>query len=242
MKHLILRLFCIGFVLSVMVLSACSNDDDLVSVVKPSAEGTMTDKEGNAYPWVRIGNQDWMAENLHSGTPFYDLQVNTTGGAGNVVWISDLNQAKAWLKDFGNYYNYQQALDNCPAGWRLPSDDDWKQLERNLGMSASAVNAVGWRNGASKLMLETSAQGTGLYFKFGGELCKWGYISQTDSTVKPYRQYEIGMYWTSTKDTTKAIECAYYRKIMNGLDKVERHSTTTVLHYLSVRYVRDAQK
>jgi len=33
----------------------------------------------------------------------------------------------------------------CPDGWHLPSDAEWKQLERHLGMSPEEAEASKWR-------------------------------------------------------------------------------------------------
>ena len=231
----------IAFVVMASFMS-CGDDKDDNPTVKPVATGTMTDNEGHVYKWVRIGNQDWMAENLKCGTPFYDLTVLTAWGTlKKIVNVTDFGMAKQYLTDFGNYYSYKQALDNCPEGWRLPFDEDWKKLETALGMKRNDADQEGWRNGAANLMIQTVEQGTGLNLRFGGELCKWGYESDTDASVDTYRQYDEGMYWTSTADTTKENECVFYRKIMPNINKVERHSATTFARYFSVRYVRDAK-
>lgn len=219
---------------------SCREDNDILSV-KPAVTGTMLDKEGNQYKWIRIGTQDWMAENLKCGTPYYELTEETTwGGENYIVGISDFGMAQQYLVDFGNYYSYEQALDNCPKGWRLPSDEDWMKLENALGMSSDDTGKEGWRNGAARLMIQTSEQGTGLNLRFGGELCKWGYGSDTDNSVRTYRQYDEGVYWTSTVETKKNEKCVFYRRIMPNIDKVERHSTSIFAHYFSVRYIRDA--
>ena len=33
----------------------------------------------------------------------------------------------------------------CPSGWLIPSDEDWKVMERELGMSEEDSNAMGRR-------------------------------------------------------------------------------------------------
>ena len=33
----------------------------------------------------------------------------------------------------------------CPTGWHLPSDEEWKTLEMELGMSQANANNTGWR-------------------------------------------------------------------------------------------------
>jgi len=243
-KNCVMKKLFYIFILFVALISStsCGDDKDDNINVKPSATGTMTDKEGNEYKWVRIDKLDWMAENLKCGTPYYDLtEPSEWGGVDNIVSVSDFAKAKEYLADFGNYYSYQQALDNCPVGWRLPSDQDWKQLETALGMKHTDVDRDGWRDGAASLMIQSIEQGTGLNLRFGGELCKWGYISDSDKSVKPYRQYDEGMYWTSTVDSTMSNPCVFYRKIMPNIEKVERRSATIFAHYFSVRYVRDVK-
>lgn len=233
-----LHLLPICLIALMPMLSSCSDDDD-DPTVKPAATGTMQDKDGNTYNWVRIGNLDWMAENMKGGTPFWELTTRTMWGSQYAIGWSFIDEVHQWYNDFGNFYSYEQAIENCPDGWRLPTDDDWKNLERNLGMKN--VDNLGWRSGAGLLLVQSAEQGTGLGMKFGGEMCKWGYGSPTDNTAKPYRQYAEGMYWTSTIDTTYDDECAFFRKIMPRKNAVERNSCTTFARYMSVRYVRDAQ-
>lgn len=38
-----------------------------------------------------------------------------------------------YLKKFGLLYSYQQAAEACPEGWQLPSETDWKNLEKEVG-------------------------------------------------------------------------------------------------------------
>lgn len=40
-----------------------------------------------------------------------------------------------YISRFGLMYNYEQALDACPDGWRLPNYTDWKKLLEDVGAS-----------------------------------------------------------------------------------------------------------
>lgn len=40
-----------------------------------------------------------------------------------------------YISRFGLMYNYEQALDACPDGWRLPNYGDWKKLLENIAAS-----------------------------------------------------------------------------------------------------------
>jgi uncharacterized protein (TIGR02145 family) len=57
---------------------------------------------------------------------------------------------------YGNLYNWTVVDDSrevCPAGWHVPSDDEFKTLEMFLGMSAEVANSESYRgtNEGSKL-------------------------------------------------------------------------------------------
>ena len=130
------------------------------------------------------------------------------------------------LEREGNYMNYQQALDNCPEGWRLPTDDDWKELERAVGVAA--VDALGWRDGGGLPLMSAD----GLHLTLLGAL-----HAISTAAYKKCNVGDQGYYWTATIDKSMAYECAYIRKVMAGKNQVMRNSMPT-RRYAMVRYVR----
>ncbi|MCM1313308.1 MAG: fibrobacter succinogenes major paralogous domain-containing protein [Bacteroides sp.] len=214
-----------------MVFAACT-EDEKPGVPESSATGTMQDKEGNTYRWVRIDSLDWMAENLHSGIRWY-----RQGTAANPKFsYSDSTVCARQFDIFGNYYSYTEALAQCPEGWRLPTDDDWKCLERAFGMSKSEADKTGWRKGAARMLAQSSETAAGINLRYGGEL-----VAFFSSDIELYHVYDYGLYWSSTLDTLQLQKCAYIRKITPALDEVERVATPTASKWMSVRYVRNAQ-
>lgn len=219
---------------------ACSNNDE--PTVKPDMTGTMTDKDGNEYQWVRIAGLDWMASNLKCGKPFYEwTMVDDYGDEENLVDLSSwtLDQAKTEYKLFGNYYSYDDAVADAPDGWRLPTDEDWKKLEIALGMSKADADQLGFRCGAAHLATQTLDEGTGLNLRYGGALKHFGY--GYDWYVAPYHVYDYGIYWTSTIDTTQSVRSAFFREITPAKNMIGRNVSTLSYVYYSVRYVRDAK-
>lgn len=217
--------------------AACSDDDDQPSV-SPVSTGTVSDKDGNEYKWVRIGKLDWMTENLRCDNPFYDDVYNpkwTNDYGDGLSLTGTLEDWQKWYAEFGNYYTWEEAVANAPDGWRLPTDDDFKTLERELGIKQGDLDKEGWRKGASNLMMQ-NGEGTCLHFVFGGEISNYSY-----SLIGLYHPYDYGYYWTSTDMEINGEPASYARMITPGKNAVNRLKILHEQHFLSVRYVRDAQ-
>ena len=83
--------------------------------------------DGMDYYYVRIGDLDWMRNNLSnpaSGIPYRNAEV-----------MSDV---------FGRYYSYDEAMTACPEGWRLPTDAEWVAMASNFtsDSASSAYNPI----------------------------------------------------------------------------------------------------
>jgi uncharacterized protein (TIGR02145 family) len=97
--------------------------------------GTFKDpRDGKTYKTVKIGNQDWMAENLA-------FKPNS----GN-YWAYDNNSSN--VAKYGYLYDWQTARNVCPAGWHLPGDDEWTKLVNFAGSNpGTRLKAKsGWSN------------------------------------------------------------------------------------------------
>lgn len=71
------------------------------------------------YATIKIGNQEWMAENL-AFKP----------SSGN-YWV--YNNESSNLEKYGYLYDWKTACEVCPDGWHLPSDNEWTVLIDTLG-------------------------------------------------------------------------------------------------------------
>jgi len=135
-------------------------------IADTSNPGTFKDsRDGHKYKWVKIGTQTWMAENL-AFLPAVSLS-NTDSESRKHYYVygyegTNIDDAKASANysTYGVLYNWLAAMDGassstsvpsgvqgaCPAGWHLPSDEEWKMLEKHLGMSNSEADSIGWRS------------------------------------------------------------------------------------------------
>lgn len=102
---------------------------------------TVTDIDGNVYKTVTIGTQTWMAENLkttryRNGDPISNLIDNYQWGntsTGAYCWYEN-NAANKGI--YGALYNYFAANDSrklAPAGWHIPTKEEWATLINYLG-------------------------------------------------------------------------------------------------------------
>jgi uncharacterized protein (TIGR02145 family) len=117
-----------------ILLGSCKKEDD-----KKAETGTFTDpRDGQTYSWVKIGTQEWMAENLK----FLPSVANTGFGSSTEphYYVYDYNgtdvhaaKATANFQNYGVLYNWPAAISACPSGWRLPTDADWTVLTNFAG-------------------------------------------------------------------------------------------------------------
>lgn len=103
---------------------------------------SVTDVDGNTYKTVVIGSQEWMKENLKT------TKFNDKSDIQNITdpreWARATSYAYSWYNNnisnkdiYGALYNWPAVNTGklCPAGWRVPTDEDWSKLIDFLGGS-----------------------------------------------------------------------------------------------------------
>lgn len=103
--------------------------------------GTVTDIDGNVYETLVIGSQIWMTENLkvthyRNGDPIPNITNDDAWSdltTGAYVWYDN---NVSWKDSYGAMYNWF-AVDNArglaPAGWHVPTVDEWTILTDYIG-------------------------------------------------------------------------------------------------------------
>jgi uncharacterized protein (TIGR02145 family) len=120
-----------------------------------------TDPDGRKYSIVKIGYQTWMAENL----AYLPAVSPPSGGKGYYVYGyggTSVADAKATpnYASYGVLYDWKNAKADCPSGWCLPSDEDWKILEKYLGMSNSDADIWGAERNSGSVGSKLKEAGT----------------------------------------------------------------------------------
>lgn len=113
---------------------------------------TVTDIDGNVYRTVKIGNQWWMAKNLkvthyRNGDAILNETDNSTWAGLSTGAYCAYNNNESTTNAYGYLYNWYAVDDSrniAPASWHVPTDEEWKTLEKYLGMSQSEADEYGW--------------------------------------------------------------------------------------------------
>ena len=198
--------------------------------------GTVTDIDGNVYKTVKNGNQWWMAENLkviryRNGDPIPNVTDNTEwsnlAGGARCAYNNDENN----VATYGRLYNWYAVNDNrniAPAGWHVPTDEDWQTLVDYLGGDGIAggklkeTGTVHWRS-----------PNTGASNESGFSALPGGFCNYDNGNFISIGSYAT--FWSSTEgdpdggwglylsyDSSEVFRSNYYRR-----------------HGFSVRCVRD---
>jgi uncharacterized protein (TIGR02145 family) len=203
--------------------------------------GTFTDsRDGNPYKWVKIGEQVWMSENLAYLPEVSPSSVGSNSAKHYYVYGyngTDTNAAKNTINysTYGVLYNSSAAMAACPSGWHLPDDEEWKQLERTLGMSQSEADNIEWRGIDTGTILKATS-GWGLNYNgtddFGFSAlpggCRYNYGGFFNGGIN-------GSWWSSTEDSTGFV---WDRSLACSGSSVHRYYFPKEYGY-SVRCVKD---
>ncbi len=135
-------------------------------------------RDGNTYATVQIGAQCWMAENLN-----HDDNVCSSATWVNFEdesWCGCYENDSSNCDNHGLLYQWSVAINICPTGWKLPSDEDWNVLENTVVGIINSPNPqypcftseleadIGWKRCADDTGTNEGANGVGKALKETG--------------------------------------------------------------------------
>lgn len=204
-----------------LLLLNCSKD-----VVEPDSQtfnfSKFTDaRDGKEYQTIKIGNQEWMAENLAFETD-----------SDSWIYWNDKNDGA----QYGRLYTWDAALQAVPVGFHLPTDAEWKQLEVNLGMSITEADGISFRGTNQGTLLKAKSNwaddGNGTN-ENGFSALPGGFRSNAGSYLGIYWQG----YWWSATESDKSN--SWIRIMTNNNNKIGRNISFKGDAY-SVRCVKNS--
>jgi uncharacterized protein (TIGR02145 family) len=178
------------------------------------------ERDGQKYRWVKIGEQTWMAQNLNFKTE--------TGS-----WCYD--NADSNCVKYGRLYSWDTAMEICPAGWKLPSREDWDELGATVG--GKRID-TGWRDVAKKLKSTdgwkdyngTSGNGTD---DFGFSALPGGH---SGSGGNNFGEMGYTAYWWTVTEVD--ITFAYSEYVADSSDNMYEMRLTAKSSEISIRCVK----
>lgn len=174
--------------------------------------GTFKDpRDGQTYQTIRIGDQEWMAENLN-------FPIGNS-------WCYDNNAANCDV--YGRLYDWNAAVIGCPTGWHLPTDAEWTELVNFLGGADVAGGKLKEAGMAHWLGPNTGATNESGFTGLPGGL------RGTSGLFEGLSSY--GYWWSATPSDA---DHAYYRVLDFFFPEVARAEYLKGFGY-SVRCVRD---
>ena len=152
------------------------------------------------YPWLTIGTQTWAKANRNAGTMVTGVTAQTNNSILEKYCYSNLESN---CTTYGALYRWDEAMQYttnegtqgiCPIGSHIPSDNDWKILEVQLGMSQIQADATGLRGTDQGTQLKSSGS-SGLNMLLAG-------FSDIDGS---FNTLSLNFFlWSSSESSTNA--------------------------------------
>ena len=199
------------------------------------SESFIDERNNKAYRIVKIGNQEWMAENLVA-TTFNNGDTIMEAKTNQQWYFAYDNKIPAWCyynndssndKTCGKLYNWFAVNDPrglAPKDWHIPDDDEWEQAEIFLGGRDNAgiklKSKYGWYNVGGGTNI------SGFNGMPGG--CRW--------THGEFRDFEKSGFWWSS--SALRIDHAWGRGLSHYSTAVEKLYEEKGIGF-SVRCIKD---
>jgi hypothetical protein len=228
-------------ILLLLLVQACKKDLKPEIIIE---RGTVTDIDGNQYQTVKIGDQWWMAENL---------KVKHFKDGSTIQEILTSEADSVWAKSIvGSYCSFEDSICGClynhfaiedvrgiaPEGWHIPSDAEWKTLEKTIGMQQNQIDALAWRgtNEAEILMNKALVGWPQASIAYGSDLYGFAALAGGCRLQSGFTNVEksTAFFWTSSA----VGNLAWYR-YLDAQKKTIFRQKTYRSYGMSIRCIKD---
>ncbi len=238
------------------ISTTCGNSADTV-VISFAPEGfscgtdLIDDRDGQIYSTVQIGSQCWMKQSLNVGT----MITGTIGQSNNgTIEKYCFDNSLSNCGTYGGLYQWNEAMQYvttegtqgiCPAGWHLPTDNEWKNLEGEVDsqypFGHPVWDEIGWRGSDAGGNLKEAgtehwnAPNTGATNSSGFTALPGGYRYFDDADFDDLGS--DGIFWSSSQTETLYV---WIRQLGNDDANVNRDRYFKENGF-SVRCLKDCQ-
>ena len=212
---------------------------------------TLSDRDGNIYNTLQIGEQCWMRENLRTTSYADGTPIGHGNGASldTAYWYYPMDDA-ANKPNYGLLYNWPAVVRGvtgsaanpsgvqgiCPDGWHVPSDAEWTQLTdyvssyseyvcsgNNINIAKSLVSTVGWNLSSinNPCLAGNDTPATNNTTGFGALPAGYGNDDYTNEFIYGGLGYNTA-FWTSTIAEV-SYDPVYYRLFHFNLAEIIRN-------------------
>jgi uncharacterized protein (TIGR02145 family) len=238
------------------------SDTSGIAITMIVSAGTITDTDGNVYQTVKIGNQEWMAENLkvtkyNDGSPIAKILVGSTWDSclytntPSFCYYNNTTKTDS-IKKYGALYNWYAVSSGnpkkiAPTGWHVPSDSEWTILEKYLVLNGYNWDGTKDTTRQNKIAKTLSAKTDWVAYTTAGTIGRDVTMNNSSgfSAIPGGGRYIeggdcnsrgfFGYWWCATeRDTTNA----WYRFLYFDCDYLDRYYDRKNCGF-SVRLVRD---
>jgi len=223
--------FPISLALFVLVLCGCGDAPPTI--------------DGYTYKTVKIGSQEWFAENLKTtvyanGEEIPYSRTDESWKTQKMGMRCSYDHSEAMNAKYGQLYNWYAVDDErglCPIGWHVPSDEDWQDLEVFLGMSRADVS-LSMKRGSGELNIGTKLKAKRGWKEGDKGTDDFGFIALPVGRRIDYFDGagDFGNWWSSSPG---GDGYAWYRRLFSSNPAIYRIYTDPYNGF-SVRCLRDA--
>ena len=236
--------------------------DQIDALQSTTGSGTVTDQDGNSYPYLTYGDQVWTVKNAEmityrDGTPIPQVTdatewANLTTGA----WCyhdNDPSNGKLynWYAIAGIHDNDENTPNKvlAPEGWHVPSDTEWTELENYLIANGYNYDGTTTENKIGKSLASTSEWNSSTN---NGDVGSNQILNNSSGFNAPPKSYRIengefysqgvhAMFWSSTESLNFNFPMAWNRYLSYDSENLFRNASlsTDKNSGLSVRIVSD---
>jgi uncharacterized protein (TIGR02145 family) len=214
----------------------------IISLHAQLIDSIIDSRDGQKYKIVKIGEQWWMQENLNIGNRISSSLISADN---DIIEKYCYNNSETNCDTYGGLYQWNEMMDYnpsdngnpgttrgiCPAGWHVPTDEEWKELEMYLGMTQAEADLVNtWRGTGVGTKLGAGG-GSGYEALYSGRCSSFGSFLLLG---------DMEYIWTSTECITGEYgDCAWRRCLDISANNVGRWNTFSKTYAFSVRCVRN---